>query len=32
MKYKILKLGFFIEFDFITDISSLNKLLIVNNF
>jgi len=32
MKYKILELNLFIEFDFIIDIDSLNKLLIVNSF
>ena len=32
MKYKILKLNLFIEFDFIIDIGSLNKLLIVKSF
>jgi len=32
MKYKILKLDLFIEFDFIINIGSLNKLLIVNSF
>ena len=32
MKYKILKLNLFIEFDFIIDINTLNKLSIVKSF
>ena len=32
MKYKILQVNLFIEFDFIINISSLNKLLIVKSF